>query len=73
MIVTVVAVLGTTLLLTVVGRDPVGWVKQRWYDVRGETEVISDVTAEAVPPDSVASPYSVEGVVDSADVEPGRR
>jgi hypothetical protein len=68
-IVTVVAVLGTTLLLNVAGRDPVGWVKQRWYDLRGETEVISDVVAEAVPPDSVASSYSVEGVVDSADVD----
>ena len=64
-----VAVLGTTLLLTVVGRDPVGWVKQRWYDLRSETEVVSDVTAEAVPPDSVASPYTVEGVVDSADAD----
>ena len=69
MIVTVVAVLGTTLLLNVAGRDPVGWVKQRWYDLRGETEVISDVAAEAVPPDSVASPYTVEGVVDSAEVD----
>ncbi len=69
MIVTLVAVLGTTLLLTVMGRDPVGWVKQRWYDVRGETVVISDVTAEAVPPDSVASAFDVADVVDGSDEE----
>jgi len=65
-IVTVVALVGTTLLLTAVGRDPVGWVKQRWYDLTGATVVVADVTAEAVPPNSVASSFDAADVVDGA-------
>ena len=66
MIVTALALIVIPLLMTAVGRDPVGWAKDRWYDLRNSTEPITDVTAEAVPPDSVPLPYDVLGVVDKS-------
>ena len=34
-------------LVSVMGRDPVGWVKHRWYDLRGTTVPVAGVTAVA--------------------------
>jgi hypothetical protein len=65
-IVTALVLILIPLLLTAVGRDPVGWAKDRWYDLRGSTDPIPDVTAKAVPPDSVPLPYDVLGVVDNS-------
>ncbi|WP_167880527.1 hypothetical protein [Nocardioides guangzhouensis] len=46
---TLAVLVGLVLLLTVLGRDPVGWVKARWYDVRGTTVPVDGVTARATP------------------------
>jgi hypothetical protein len=47
--VTLAVLLGLVLLLTILGRDPVGWVKARWYDLRDTTVPVADVAARATP------------------------
>jgi hypothetical protein len=57
----VAAVVG---VITVTGRDPVGWTKHRLDDLRGTLVAAPNLTAAADPPDSVVAGYSAAKVVD---------
>jgi hypothetical protein len=62
------AALFTALVMlgfTVVGRDPVGWAMDRWYDVTGRLEPVVDVVARAVPQESVVDEQGASGLVDA--------
>jgi hypothetical protein len=63
-IVTLASLLGISVLVTAIGGHPVDWTKDRWYDLTGATDPITDVTAEEDPPDSADKRYPVGGVVD---------
>lgn len=59
----VLAVAVVVVLAFVLGRDPVGWVKDRWYDVRGTTEPVPGVKARATQPGST-EPVTEDEVID---------
>lgn len=40
------------------GRDPVSWAKDRWYDVRGALVVVDGIGFQAVPEASTANGYN---------------
>ena len=44
-IVIVATLVGLSLLLTVMSKDPVGWLRDRWYDLRDTTTPLAEVTA----------------------------
>jgi hypothetical protein len=47
------------VVLSVVGKSPVSWAKDRLYDVRGTLVAVDPVVFAAVPPQSVATDYEV--------------
>jgi hypothetical protein len=47
------------VVLSVVGKNPVGWVKDRLYDVRGSLVTVDPVVFAGAPPQSVAKNYDV--------------
>jgi hypothetical protein len=63
----VLVVVAVAALLAVLGRNPVAWVRETWYDVRGTTVAVAGVSAEARPPGSVAPGYDAAFVVDGAE------
>lgn len=48
----------------VVGRDPVGWTMDRWYDVTNRLDPVGDVTAQALPESSVIGDHGPNGLLD---------
>jgi hypothetical protein len=48
----------------VVGKNPIGWAKARWYDLRDSTVVVDIERVVPVPPGSVAPEYGVAGLTD---------
>jgi len=59
-IVTVATVVGLSLLLMVMSEHPVGWLRDRWYDIRDETVPVADVAAIEVttsPPNRYLVPH----------------
>ena len=58
-IVTVVTLAAVFVGLSVVGKNPVGWAKDRYYDVRGTLVVPEGIIYTAVPAESVTATYDV--------------
>ena len=51
-IVGLLSVVLVVVVVSVLGRDPVGWLKNRWYDLRGTTEPVAGVEALTRAPGS---------------------
>ncbi len=49
------------VVLSVVGKNPVSWAKDRLYDVRGTLVAVDPVVFAGVPAQSVATDYDVDG------------
>jgi hypothetical protein len=53
-----VSLLGVTGLLYALGRDPIGWVKDKWYEVRGTFVAVDTIGFQADPAASVVRGYT---------------
>ena len=53
--------------LVVVGRHPVRWAQERWWDVRGTVVAVSGVTAATSPEDASVSGSDPASVVDGTE------
>lgn len=51
--------------LAAVGRNPAGWTIDRWYDVTNRLDPIRDVSAQAVPEESVVGDHHPNGLLDA--------
>jgi hypothetical protein len=58
-IVTVLALAAVFVGLSVVGKNPVGWAKDRYHDLRGTLVVPEGIIYTAVPAESVTATYDV--------------
>jgi hypothetical protein len=65
----VVALACVVALLTVLGRNPVGWIKQRWYDLRDTTVPVDITGVVPEPAESVADGYSTEFLADKSEAD----
>lgn len=50
---------------TMIGRDPIGWAVDRWYDVTNRLDPVTSVSATALPEDSVIGENSPNGLLDA--------
>ena len=48
----------------VIGRDPIGWGTDRWYDLTDKLEAVTDVTVRAEPEDAVVGDHVATGLID---------
>jgi hypothetical protein len=58
-IVTVLILAAVFIGLSVVGKNPVGWAKDRYHDLRGTLVVPDEIIYTAVPAESVTATYDV--------------
>lgn len=65
-IIAVLAIVVALVVLSVVGKNPVTWAKDRYYDVRGTLVVADQVTYAGDPPQSVAPGYDVAALGSAA-------
>lgn len=49
----------------VIGRDPVGWGVDRWYDLTNRLEPVRDIAVRAEPEDAVIGDNGAAGLVDA--------
>lgn len=50
---------------SLVGRNPVGWTVDRWYDVTNRLEPVRDVSAQALPEDAIVGENHPHGLLDA--------
>jgi hypothetical protein len=58
------AVGGAAALALALTRDPIGWVQETWYDVRGETVAVTGVSATTSPEAAVMEGFEGANAVD---------
>lgn len=59
-----VAVGGVIGLAFALARDPVGWIKEAWYDMRGETVVVSGVSVATQPEGAAVTGFEARNAID---------